>query len=109
MGLFSLFCVRHLRWTAEEDLTLRIEMPRRPAEFAPGFVAAEPLVVRVAPGPFAEFGRDGVRRDDLRRFVPGQMVPREGAGDPADRQAFDRSPDIAFAGGAAFQRQCIEL
>ena len=31
------------------------------------------------------------------------------ARDPADRKAFDRSPDIALARGAALQRQRIEL
>jgi len=50
MGLFSLFCVRTLWWTAKEDLTFRIEMPRRPAEIAPRFRAAEPLVIQVDPG-----------------------------------------------------------
>src|SRR5882724_5281535 len=49
-GCFRVFVCGRLRRTAQPDLTLRIEMPRRPAEFAPRFLAAEALIERVAAG-----------------------------------------------------------
>jgi hypothetical protein len=51
------------------DLTFRIEMFRLPAEFAPRPGAAQLLVERKTPRPFAEFGRDRVGGDDLWRLT----------------------------------------
>src|SRR5579859_6799956 len=41
-------------------------MPGLPAELAPRLFTAQPLVQRVTPRPFAEFGRDVVGGGDLR-------------------------------------------
>jgi hypothetical protein len=55
-----------------------------PAEFAPRLGAAQLLVERKTPGPFAEFGRDRVRGDDLWLLMPCAETFCEGACDSAD-------------------------
>src|SRR4051812_27780621 len=94
---------------SSRDFAFRIEVPGHPAELASRLVAAEPLVHRTTSGPFAEFGRGRVLGYDLGRLIPSAKPPRKGARDATDRKAVDRSTDIALTGGAALQRQRVEI
>src|SRR4051794_12100938 len=88
------------------DVGFRVEMLRRPAELPPRFVTAKPLVEPKTPGPFAEFGRDRVGGDDLRRLMPGPEASCEGPREAAHGKSRDRRTDIARSGRRAFERQC---
>src|SRR5450755_1275859 len=84
-------------------------MLRAPAEIAFGLGAAQPLVERIAPGPFAELGRDRIGGDDLRLTMPGAETLCESARDAADRQPFDRRTEIARSHGRALEREDIKI
>src|ERR1019366_9337762 len=62
----------------------------------------------VAPCPFAEFGRDRVRGDDLRRLTWRAETGGEGACDAAHGKPVDGRTDIARSRGSLFERQSIE-
>jgi hypothetical protein len=53
----------------QREFAFRIETRRSPAELAPRFRAAQPLIERKASGPFAGFGGDGGGENDLRQCV----------------------------------------
>src|SRR5450756_1664543 len=80
----------------------------RPAELAPRLRAAQELVEPVAPCPFAEFGRDRVRGDDLRCLTWRAETRGEGACDAAHGKPVDGRADIARSRGSPLERQSIE-
>src|SRR5258708_25330525 len=66
------------------------------AEFPPRLGAAQPLVERIAPRPFAEFGRDRIGRDDLRLPISGAEALREGlcARPAAERRSEEHTSEL---------------
>ena len=91
------------------DLTFRIEMFRLPAEFAPRPGAAQLLVERKTPRPFAEFGRDRVDGNDLWRLTRRAKAFCKSARDATDRKPLDGRADIAGSGGRPLKREHVEL
>src|SRR5437588_12548559 len=83
-------------------------MFRLPAKLPPCPCAAELLVERIAPGPFAELGRDGVDWDDPRLNISLGKAPTEGARNAADWKPFDGGSNVARSCRGAFERQRVE-
>src|SRR5437868_3527724 len=90
------------------DLAERIEMSRLPAELAPGLLAGQALVERIAARPLTELCRNGIGRNDFRIVARRGEALCKGARDAADGERFDRGADIALAPRCPLQRKRIE-
>ncbi len=84
-------------------------MFRAPAEIGLRLRAAQPLVERIAPRPFAEFGRYRCCGDDLQTLMLCTKATDEGPRDTTDGEPIDRRADIARSRRSALERQCIKL
>jgi hypothetical protein len=90
------------------DLALGIEVLWLPPQASSSFLAGLPLVKSVASRPFAEFGRDCVRGNDLGVAVACAESPRECACDASDRQSVDRGTKVSLSRITALKSQAIE-
>jgi hypothetical protein len=91
------------------NFSLRIEMHRHPAQFTPGFLAAQLLVHRAATGPVTEFGGNGIGGNNLRFVIAQTKSLRDRPRDAADRQTRNRRADVARSRGPPFERENVEI
>src|SRR4030088_2643698 len=84
-------------------------MHRLPAQFTPGFLAAQLLVHRAATSPVTEFGGNGLGGNNLRYLIAQTKSLRDRPRDPADRQTRDRRADVARSLSPPFERENVEI
>src|SRR3954469_20020490 len=89
------------------NFSLRIEMHRLPAQFTPGFLAAQLLVHRAAASPVTEFGGNCIGGNNLRCVIAQTKSlrhrPREEAGG-ANR---NRRADVTRSRSSPFEREHV--
>ena len=91
------------------NFSLRIEMHRRPAQFTPGFLAAQLLVHRAATSPVTEFGSNGIGGNNLRCVIAQPKSLRDRPRDAADRKTRNRRTNVARSRSSPFEREHVEI
>src|SRR5436305_12570948 len=87
------------------NFSLRIEMHRLPAQFTPGFLAAQLLVHRAATSPGTEFGGNCIGGNNLRCVIAQTKSLRDRPLGVADRQTRNRRVDVTRSRSTPLQRQ----
>src|SRR3954466_5206236 len=91
------------------NFSLRIEMHRRPAQFTPGFLAAQLLVHRAATSPVTEFGSNDIGGNNLRCVIAQPKSLRDRPRDAADRKTRNRRTNVALSRSTPFEREHVEI
>src|SRR3954468_14240306 len=84
-------------------------MYRLPAQFTPGFFAAQLLVHRAATSPVTEFGGNCIGGNNLRCVIAQTKSPRDRPRDAADRKTRNRRADVARSRSSPFEREHVEI
>ena len=84
-------------------------MHRRPAQFTPGFLAAQLLVHRAATSPVTEFGSNGIGGNNLRCVIAQTKSLRDRPRDATDRQTRNRRANVARSRSPPFERENVEI
>ena len=83
-------------------------MHRLPAQFTPGFLAAQLLVHRAATSPVTEFGGNCIGGNNLRSVIAQTKSLRDRPRDAANRQTRNRRADVTHA-RFPFEREHVEI
>src|SRR5436190_22026366 len=84
-------------------------MRRLPAQFTPGFLAAQLLVHRAATSPVTEFGGNCIGGNNLRCVIAQTKSLRHRPRDAADRQTRYRRADVTRSRSSPFEREHVEI
>src|SRR5204862_6009629 len=84
-------------------------MHRLPAQFTPGFLAAQLLVHRAATSPVTEFGGNCIGGNNLRCVIAQTKSLRDRPRDAANRKTRNRRADVTRSRSSPFEREHVEI